>query len=105
MKRAQVKSIAQSSYARAVKPFLDFIRFQLLSKARQIEQVRVEHGKLIVEVHSKGRGAIILTGHFANIASTIITGANYLPEIKGRFHFAYITLNIAWLVSLICKKL
>ena len=105
LKRAQIKSLAQSYYASLAKSFLDFIHFQFLSKARQIEQVRVEHGELIIEALSKGRGAIILTGYFANITTTFTTGANHLPEIKGRVYFAYIPFKPAWLVSSICKKL
>lgn len=60
---------------------------------------------MTIEALSKGRGAIILTGHLANITITITTAANHLPEIKGCFYFAYILLKPAWLVSSICMKL
>jgi phosphopantetheine--protein transferase-like protein len=103
--RAEIKSIIQAHYASLLRAYLEFICFQVRSEAKQLARVRVQNAEPIITALGKGRGTIVLTGHFGNITTNFAAGVANLPEARGRFYFVSRQLQPAWLEGLINRKI
>jgi len=99
----EIKSIAQAHYAHFIRTGWEFIQFQFLSTPQRKARARVENADLMIHAFDKGRGAIILTGHFGNFTTAIAAGVANFPAAKGRFYFVRRPLQPPWFEALINK--
>lgn len=104
---AEIVRLAQAHYAHLARLVAEFLRFRWLSLARKAALVRVENlegpGGLR-ETHARGKGVLILTGHFGNWEVSTIAGVRKFPEAHGRFHFVRRAIKPRWLEALVTRR-
>ena len=93
-----------SHYAHLARLVIEFLRFRWLSDERKAAIVRVENIDLVRAVHARGKGVLILTGHFGNWEVATIAGVRKVPEAHGRFHFVRRAIKPRWLESLVTRR-
>ena len=101
---AEVRRIAQASYAHLARLALEFLVFPWLSRRRRAAQVRVENIDVALRVYEQGKGALILTGHFGNWEVATAAGMESFPQYRGLFHFLRRPLKPAWFDALITRR-
>jgi KDO2-lipid IV(A) lauroyltransferase len=103
----EIVRLAQAHYGHLAKLLGEFLRFRWLSPARKAALVRVENlegpGGLR-ETHARGKGVLILTGHFGNWEVATIAGVQKFPEAHGRFHFVRRAIKPRWLEALVTRR-
>ena len=103
----EIVALAQAHYAHLVRLLAEFLRFRWLSPARKAALVRVENlegpGGLR-ETHARGKGVLVLTGHFGNWEVATIAGVRKFPEAHGRFHFVRRAIKPRWLEALVTRR-
>ena len=100
---AELVRLAQAHYAHLARLLVEFMRFRWLSDERKAAIVRVENIDLVRAVHARGKGVLILTGHFGNWEVATIAGVRKVPEARGRFHFVRRAIKPRWLESLVTR--
>lgn len=101
---AEIVRLAQAHYAHLARLVAEFLRFRWLSDERKAALVRVENIDLVRAVHARGRGVLILTGHFGNWEVATIAGVRQVPEAQGRFHFVRRAIKPRWLEALVTRR-
>ena len=101
---AEIVRLAQAHYAHLARLVAEFLRFRWLSDERKAALVRVENIDLVRAVHARGRGVLILTGHFGNWEVATIAGVRKVPEAHGRFHFVRRAIKPRWLEALVTRR-
>lgn len=101
---AEIVRLAQAHYAHLVRLVGEFLRFRWLSDEKKAALVRVENIDLVRAVHARGRGVLILTGHFGNWEVATIAGVRKVPEAHGRFHFVRRAIKPRWLEALVTRR-
>jgi Kdo2-lipid IVA lauroyltransferase/acyltransferase len=74
------------------------------SKKAFKEMVDVEGTENLVEAGSKGKGVIILTGHFGNWEIACLGGISQFSQYEGLFHFTRKTLRNKWLEKYVFSR-
>ncbi|MCC6378400.1 MAG: 4'-phosphopantetheinyl transferase superfamily protein [Burkholderiales bacterium] len=104
---SEIVRLAQAHYAHLARLAGEFLRFRWLSPARKAALVRVENlegpGGLR-ETHARGKGVLILTGHFGNWEVATVAGVQKFPEAHGRFHFVRRAIKPRWLEALVTRR-
>lgn len=101
---AEIVRLAQAHYAHLARLVAEFLRFRWLSDEKKAALVRVENIDLVRAVHARGRGVLILTGHFGNWEVATIAGVRKVPEAHGRFHFVRRAIKPRWLEALVTRR-
>jgi KDO2-lipid IV(A) lauroyltransferase len=101
---AEVRRIAQASYAHLARLALEFLVFPWLSRRRRAAQVRVENIEVALRVYEQGKGALILTGHFGNWEVATAAGMESFPQYRGIFHFLRRPLKPSWFDALVTRR-
>jgi KDO2-lipid IV(A) lauroyltransferase len=101
---AEVRRIAQASYAHLARLALEFLVFPWLPRARRAARVRVENIEAALGVYEQGKGALILTGHFGNWEVATAAGIESFPQYRGRFHFLRRPLKPSWFDALVTRR-
>ncbi|HMJ25173.1 MAG TPA: lysophospholipid acyltransferase family protein, partial [Pyrinomonadaceae bacterium] len=83
----EIKRLAQAYYAHFARFFIELARLPFMSSARRKEWIRVENMELPLRESKKGKGLIILAGHFGNWEAATVAGIGQFPEYRGFFHF------------------
>jgi Kdo2-lipid IVA lauroyltransferase/acyltransferase len=78
--------LAKSFYRHIVLFVYEYIRFFWASKKRLGKLVEVEGIENVVEAYNKGKGVVILTGHFGNWEVACLGGISKFPQYEGLFH-------------------
>jgi KDO2-lipid IV(A) lauroyltransferase len=97
----EIKRLAQAHYAHIWKLIVEFLRFPLMSAARRARLVRVENEQMVREVQRRGKGVLLLTGHFGNFEVATAAGMLAFPEARDRFHFVRRPFKPRWLENLV----
>ena len=71
---AEIVRLAQAHYAHLWRLLLEMIRFRWMSEARKRAMIRVENVEALHREFEKGRGALVLTGHFGTGKSRLSPG-------------------------------
>jgi KDO2-lipid IV(A) lauroyltransferase len=58
---------------------------------------RVENLDVLLAAHARGKGVLLLTGHFGNFEVATAAGIAAFPEARGRFHFVRRPIKPQWL--------
>jgi KDO2-lipid IV(A) lauroyltransferase len=101
---AGVKALAQAHYGHLARLLFEFARFRWLSAQAKKAQVRVENLDAFIAAQARGKGILIVTGHFGNWEVATIAGIGNYPEVKGRFHFVRRAVKPAWLDRLVTRR-
>lgn len=101
---AEIVRLAQAHYAHLARLVAEFLRFRWLSDEKKAALVRVENIDLVRAVHARGKGVLVLTGHFGNWEVATIAGVRQVPEAQGRFHFVRRAIKPRWLEALVTRR-
>ena len=64
-----------------------------------------EHGvERLKAALARGKGVIVLTGHFGNWEVATIAGVRQVPEAHGRFHFVRRAIKPRWLEAMVTRR-
>ena len=85
--QAELIRLAQAYYGHYVRFLVEFFKLPLMSAERKKQFIRVENMEAATAAHKKGKGLIMLTGHFGNWEVSTVAGIQQFPEFKGMFHF------------------
>jgi KDO2-lipid IV(A) lauroyltransferase len=100
----EIVRLAQAHYAHIWRLIVEFLWFPLLSAARRADLVRVENVDVLLEAHSRGKGVLILTGHFGNFEVATAAGIAKFPQAHGHFHFIRRPFKPRWLEDFVYSR-
>jgi KDO2-lipid IV(A) lauroyltransferase len=101
---AELVRLAKAHYAHLGRLIAEFVRFRFLSARAKREQVVVENLELFATAFRRGKGVLILTGHFGNWEVATVAGIQNHPEVRGRFHFVRRPIKPRWLDALVTRR-
>lgn len=101
---AAIIRLAQSYYAHYARFIDEYLRLPFMSKKRREAWIRVENTESPIKAHEKGKGLILLTGHFGNFEISTMAGISQFPQYRGLFHFVRRALKPALLNSLFTRR-
>lgn len=100
----QIHQIALEYYAHYFRFLCEFVRLPFMSQRKREAWIRVENKESPVEAHKKGKGLLILTGHFGNFEVATTAGISQFPQYRGLFHFVRRPLKPAWFNYLVTRR-
>jgi KDO2-lipid IV(A) lauroyltransferase len=83
----EIRKLAQAYYAHYVRFMIEFFRLPFMSEERREAWVRVENIEAALRAHAKGKGILLLTGHFGNFEVSTVAGIGQFPQYRGLLHF------------------
>jgi KDO2-lipid IV(A) lauroyltransferase len=101
---AEIERIAQAHYGHLGRLLWEFLYFPWLSESRRRAMVRVDNLDGLIAAHERGRGVLVLTGHFGNFEVATAAGLAQYPQARGRFHFVRRPIKPAWLDALVTRR-
>jgi KDO2-lipid IV(A) lauroyltransferase len=101
---AEIERIAQAHYGHLGRLLWEFLSFPWLPRSRQLAMARVENLDALLAALARGRGVLILTGHFGNFEVATAAGMSQFPQARGRFHFVRRPIRPAWLDALVTRR-
>jgi KDO2-lipid IV(A) lauroyltransferase len=101
---AEIVRLAQAHYAHLWRLAGEFIRFRWLSAQKKSALIRVDNVEALARALERGKGALILTGHFGNFEVATIAGLRHFPHMRGRFHFVRRAIRPRWLDALVNRR-
>ena len=101
---ADIERLAKAHYAHLWRLCCEFLRFRWLSAERKRALVRVEGLDTLIEAFRRGKGVLLLTGHFGNWEVATVAGIQNYPEVRGRFHFVRRPIKPRWLDALVTRR-
>lgn len=101
---AELIRLAQAYYGHYVRFLVELFKLPLMSAAKKKKFIRVENMEAATEAHRKGKGLIMLTGHFGNWEVSTVAGIQQFPEFKGMFHFVRRPLKPKLLNDLVTRR-
>jgi KDO2-lipid IV(A) lauroyltransferase len=84
---AEYVRLAQEYYGHYIRFLGEFLTLPWRSAEKKKNLVCIENMESPIEAHKKGKGLILLTGHFGNWEVSTVAGIQKFPEFKGLFHF------------------
>jgi phosphopantetheine--protein transferase-like protein len=100
----EIVRLAQAHYAHLWRLAGEFIRFRWLSAEKKSALIRVDNVEALARALARGKGALILTGHFGNFEVATIAGLRHFPLMHGRFHFVRRAIRPRWLDALVNRR-
>jgi len=100
----EIVRLAQAHYAHLWRLAGEFVRFRWLSAERKSALIRVDNVEALARALERGKGALILTGHFGNFEVATIAGLRHFPHMRGRFHFVRREIRPRWLDALVMRR-
>lgn len=92
---AEIVRLAQAYYGHLV-------RFGISCLWRS-GRVRVENEEAAMRAWQRGKGMLLLTGHFGHWEAAMTAGLQHIPQCRGMFHLVRRPLNPAWLNELVIR--
>jgi len=93
----EIHRLAQAYYAHFARFTLDFLRQKFMSAQRRRTWIRVENKESPLREYHKGKGILLLTGHFGNWEVSTVAGIRQFPEYRNLFYFVRRPLRPKWL--------
>jgi KDO2-lipid IV(A) lauroyltransferase len=93
----ELRQIAQAYYAHFIRFLIEIVRLPFMSARRREVWVRVENMESPIRAHEKGKGLLLLTGHFGNWEAATVAGLHQYPKYRNLFHFVRRPLKPRWL--------
>ena len=105
MTGAEIERLAQAHYAHLWQLVGEFVRFRWLSAANASAPWSASRISTRSSPRSgRGKGVLILTGHFGNWEVATMAGIAHYPELRGRFHFVRRPIKPRWLDALVTRR-
>jgi KDO2-lipid IV(A) lauroyltransferase len=101
---AEIIGLAQAHYAHLWRLAREFVRFRWLSEQKKSALIRIDNVEALARALERGKGALILTGHFGNFEVATIAGLRHFPHMRGRFHFIRRAIRPRWLDVLVNRR-
>lgn len=101
---AEIVRLAQAHYAHLWRLAGEFIRFRWLSAQRKSALIRVDNVEALARALERGKGVLVITGHFGNFEVATIAGLRHFPQMRGRFHFIRRAIRPRWLDALVTRR-
>ena len=95
--QTEIERLAKAHYGHLWRLGMEFLRFRWLSAERKAALVRVENVPVFARALERGKGILVLTGHFGNWEVATIAGLRQFPEMRGRIHFVRRPIKPHWL--------
>ena len=100
----EIVRIAQAFYAHYVRFFFEIVKLPFMSAEKKRKLIRFENTEAVFAAHKKGKGIILLTGHFGNWEVSTVVGIAQFPQFKGLFHFVRRQLKPEWVNNLVTRR-
>lgn len=101
---AEIERLAQAHYGHLGRLLWEFVTYPWLPASRRQAMARVENLDALLAAHARGKGVLILTGHFGNFEVSTTAGLMSFPEAEGRFHFVRRPIRPEWLDKLVTRR-
>jgi KDO2-lipid IV(A) lauroyltransferase len=99
--REQITRLAQAHYAHIWRLMVEFLSFPLMSRSRRTQLALVENEQVLRAAYARGKGVLLLTGHFGNFEVATAAGIMSFPEAHGHFHFVRRPFKPRWLENFV----
>jgi phosphopantetheine--protein transferase-like protein len=83
----EIVRLAQAYYGHYGRFAKEFLTAPFLSTIRRKDYVRVENMEAPIRAYEKGKGLLLLTGHFGNWEVSTSAGIKQFPQYKNLFYF------------------
>jgi KDO2-lipid IV(A) lauroyltransferase len=100
----EIVRLAQAYYAHYARFAMEYLTLPFMSAARRKNYVRVENMESPIRAYEKGKGLLLLTGHFGNWEVSTSAGIKQFPQYKNLFYFVRRPLKPKWLNNFIAWK-
>jgi KDO2-lipid IV(A) lauroyltransferase len=101
---ADLERLAQAHYAHLGRLAWEFLWFPWVSDARRAAMARVENLDLLEAALARGKGVLIVTGHFGNFEVATAAGLASHPHARGRFYFVRRPFKPKWLDDVVTRR-
>jgi KDO2-lipid IV(A) lauroyltransferase len=101
---SEIERLAQAHYAHLARLFWEFLWFPWVSAERRAAMVRVENLESLEAALARGRGVLVVTGHFGNFEVATAAGLANYPHARGRFYFVRRPFKPRWLDDLVTRR-
>jgi KDO2-lipid IV(A) lauroyltransferase len=101
---SEIIRLAQSYYAHYARFFDEYLRLPFMSVKRRQAWIRVENTESPIRALERGKGLILLTGHFGNFEVSTMGGISQFPQYHGMFHFVRRALKPALLNRIVTRR-
>jgi phosphopantetheine--protein transferase-like protein len=102
--RDEIVRLAQAHYAHLWRLLGEFLKFRWLSPSRKAAIVRLENLDALTAAFERGKGVLVLTGHFGNWEVATVAGIGNYPHFRGRFQFVRRALKPDWLDAMVTRR-
>jgi KDO2-lipid IV(A) lauroyltransferase len=100
----EIVRLAQAHYAHLWQLAVEMLQFRWMSAERKRALIRVDNVALLDREFEKGKGVLILTGHFGNWEVATVAGLRTHSYIHGRIHFLRRPIKPAWLDRWVTRR-
>jgi KDO2-lipid IV(A) lauroyltransferase len=100
----ELARLAQAHYAHLARLGFEFLRFSFVPPSRRAAMVRIENMEAAIDAFARGRGVLVLTGHFGNFEVATAAGLASYPPARGRFYFVRRPFKPRWLDRLVTHR-
>jgi KDO2-lipid IV(A) lauroyltransferase len=100
----EIRRIAQAHYAHLWRLVCEFVAFSWLSSAQRAARARVENPETVIAAHARGKGVIVVTGHFGNFEVSTAAAIASFPQAQGKFYFVRRPFKPRWLDAVIVRR-
>jgi len=75
-----------------------------MSERQKAARVEVDNVAVFTRALERGKGILVLTGHFGNWEVATVAGIGSFPHMRGRFHFVRRALKPDWFDRLVTRR-
>ncbi len=100
----EIRRMAQAHYAHLWRLVGEFLVFPWLTAAQRAARAWVENPETVIAAHARGKGVIVVTGHFGNWEVSTAAGIASFPQAKGKFYFVRRPFKPRWLDAVIIRR-
>ncbi len=93
----EIERLAQAHYAHLWRLAGEFLTFRWRSTEAKRALVDVENVDVFRRALQRGKGILVLTGHFGNWEVATVAGLSCFPQLRGRIHFVRRQIKPRWL--------
>ncbi|KTD23310.1 lysophospholipid acyltransferase family protein [Legionella londiniensis] len=98
------KHLAKAFYSHLATSIKEMLKMRFMTEKKIRDQVEVRGYERLLAEAAKGRGVLILTGHFGNWEFAPIGGILNFHEFKGQFHFIRRTLGNKFVEKILFRR-
>jgi len=100
----RIAEIAQAFYAHLVRFLGEFVRLPFLDDEARAKLIRIEGIEHLAAAREKGKGVLLLAGHFGNWEVSTVAGMSQFKQYRGLLHFIRRPLKPKWFNDLVMRR-